>query len=96
MNTHGDPAVVRPERNAPINYCAAQRAAHLADWQRSRLSSPAYARSHGFHQRNLYRWRSKTLRHTSEPPGGESSPFVPVVAAAVELGGLSGISLPEW
>jgi transposase-like protein len=79
MNTHDDPAVLRPERKAPINYSAAQRAAFLADWQRSGLNGSAYARSHGIHKRNLYRWRSKSRQHSSESSGGGSSPFVRVV-----------------
>jgi transposase-like protein len=86
MNPHDDPAVVRPERKVPINYSAAQRAAHLADWQRSGLNGPAYARSHGIHKRNLYRWRSKARQHSRESSGGESSPFVRVVVSRAVAG----------
>lgn len=85
---------------APVRrrFSKAERAAHLANWEKSALSARDYAREHGMTDKNLYAWRRQTRRlgegKCVRTTGGGGT-FVPVRlnAPAWPAGGSLRVSL---
>ena len=55
------------------SFTQTQRAAHVAEWQRSGMSAADYAHTHQLGLSSLYRWR-----HLYAESVSQASPFVPV------------------
>lgn len=66
----------------------AQRADHLAAWERSGLSAAEYAGAHGVRLGNLYRWRRECAESARS-----SSPFVPVRISPGECASTAGLRI---
>lgn len=70
-----------------VRRSAAQRAEHLAGWERSGLSAARYAGQHGLRAQDLYSWRMLAKRKE----GCNATSGAPGAFMAIDVGAASGM-----